>query len=260
MASAPASTARSQRKFSAPSKPRKAVARKGSKREAKAAPSPTIDSSVVDAINALRNNETRVTSEVKGLGSKLSSETKVVYPPELVLALRGMFPSTRVYEFQLHQVLTVQTSVGLSTLGFVAISPSVASYGEWTALAALFDEVHAVSTSINWVPTTAQSIPMMLAVDEQNLSTDPSSYLSVYRLAGSRNWDHQYGDNGSGIHRQRHKFTTRLWCTTAVPYSTSPIGGMIGCWVYGNGTTFSTGSVPVAVVSSVTRAKFRSRA
>jgi hypothetical protein len=171
-----------------------------------------------------------------------------------------MFPSTREYEFQMHQVLTVQSSAGLATLGFVAISPSVASYGEWSALSALFDECKGVSSSINWCPVTAQAIPMMLALDEQNLSTDPSSFLSVYRLAGSKNWVHQYGDKGNGRHFQSHKFTTRLWCDTAVPYSTSPIGGLIGCWVYANGTTFSTGSVPVAVVSSITVAKFRSRA
>lgn len=199
--------------------------------------------------------------------SELKSSTGLKYPADLVAALRGMFSSSRVYKFQLHQALTVSSSAGGGTLGFVAISPSVASYGEWSALAALFDEVKAISTSIKWASVLVSggsggavtNAPMCMALDQQDLSTDPASYLAVFRLASSREYVSQLGGGGSGLHSQSAVFTTRGWCDTAVPYSTSPMGGMIGCWVYGNGALFPV-STAVAVVSSYTIAAFRSRA
>jgi hypothetical protein len=219
---------------------------------------------VANAIAALRNNETRVTSECKGINGKVTMESKVSYPAELVAAFRGLFPASKEYLFQLHQVLTISSSAGGGTLGFVAISPSVASYGEWSALAALFDEVKGVSTSIdlvtNQLTTNAIGVQaMVLALDEQNLSTDPASYLSVYRLSESKTFAASLGDNGSGRHVQSRRFTSRSWCNTATPYSTSPIGGLIGCWVYGNSGIFPA-SVSAFTASSWTAAMFRNRA
>jgi hypothetical protein len=229
-------------------------------------PTKSLALSVSAAILGLRNNESRVVSEVKGLGGKVTMSTKVSYPPELIAAFRGMFGSSRVYEFQMHQVLTVSSSAGGGALGFVAISPTVASYGEWTALQALFDEAKAVYSEINWTTILITSgftnADMVLAFDEQNLTSDPSSYLSVYRLASSKCFVSQLGDAGSGRHFQSHTFATRGWCDTATaspPYSVSPMGGFIGCWVYGNSGLFPT-SVAVATISSITVGKFRCRA
>jgi len=225
---------------------------------------PTLSGGLAEAIRGLRNNETKVTSEVKGLGGKVMMETKVTYPPELVAAFRGLFRSGREYDFQMHQVLTVSSSSGGGTLGFVAISPSVASYGEWSALAALFDECVGVSSQIDWCTLYQSSAfntvsDMALAFDEQNLSTDPASYLAVYRLAESQTFVSQLGAGGSGRHTQRHRMATRYWCATSTPYSVSPIGGLIGCWVYGNSGLFPT-SVGIATISSITRLKLRCRA
>jgi len=217
---------------------------------------------LVSAVKALRNNETRTTFEVKsGLG-KTTTDSSVVYPSELLAAFRGMFGSSRTYDFQLHQVLTVSSSAGGGVLGFTAISPSVASYGEWSALSALFDECKASSTSIRWgsaiLPSSTAS-PFHMAVDEQNLNTDPVSYLSVYRIANSKNFTHPQCEGGSGMHKQTHRFASRSWCAVSVPYSTSPIGGFIGCWVYANGSLLPA-STAMAIVSSITVGKFRCRA
>jgi hypothetical protein len=212
----------------------------------------------------MRNNETRVTSEVKGLGGKIVMETKTSFPPELVAAFRGLFGAGREYNFQMHQVLTISSSAGGGTLGFVALSPSVASYGEWTALAALFDEVVGLASSIDLctsqLTTNAIGVQdMVLALDEQNLSTDPASYLSVFRLAQSVTFCASLGTGGSGRHRQVRRLTSRSWCSTTTPYSVSPVGGLIGCWVYGNSGIFPS-SIGVFTVSSITVARFRNRA
>jgi hypothetical protein len=217
---------------------------------------------VARAVDALRNNEVRTTSEVKSSLGKATTETKVAFPSELLAAFRGMFGSSRTYLFQMHQVLTVSSSAGGGVLGFTAISPSIASYGEWAALSALFDEAKAVSTNIRWgsaILPSATAAPFQMAVDEQDLSTDPVSYLSVYRLANSKNFTHPQCEGGSGMHKQSHRFASREWCAVSVPYSTSPIGGFIGCWVYANGSLLPA-STAMAVVSSITVGKFRCRA
>jgi len=214
---------------------------------------------LIDAVRTLRNNETRVVTELKGKESKAT----LSYPPDLVMAMRGLFTSRRTYKFQLHQVLDVVSSSGGSTLGFVAISPSVASYGEWSALSSLFDEVKAKSTKIDWMSAlslaSAVNVTVTLAVDEQNLNTDPSATLAVYRLAESQNFQSLLGAGGSGKHSQSHTFASRAWCNVVTPFSQSPLGGMIGCWVYGNDGLFAT-STTIAHVFSITVAAFRCRA
>lgn len=227
------------------------------------APSTTL----IDAVRGLRNNETRVTVEVKGAAGKATSESKLTYPSELVAAFRGMFGTKRVYDFQLHQVLDVISSSGGSTLGYVSItpisSPPGAVFAEWSALSALFDEVKAIHTQIDWLSAISLAstinITVVMAFDEQNLATDPSSTLSVYRLAEARTFQSLLGEGGSGRHVHSHKISSRSWCNTAIPYSQSPIGGMVGSWVFGNDGLFST-STTVAHVFSITVAKFRCRA
>jgi hypothetical protein len=186
----------------------------------------------------LRNNETKLTMEVKGSGSK----TVVTYPPELIGALCGMFPASKEYRFELHNIESQTTTAGGGFLGAIALSPSVTSYGEWTALAALFDEVKAAKSSIHFVAALATGYltsPIMLALDEQNLNTPPGTYLTVARLAESVSFNSFAGDQGSGRHSQHRVLCDRAWCNTATPYSQSPVGGCIGAWVFGNGVIMS---------------------
>jgi hypothetical protein len=247
-------------------KSKKKSARKGRHSPSKSSVMPSSKSvslTLLDALNGLRNNETKVTSEVKGLGGKVSQATSISYPPELVAAFRGLFPASREYDFQMHQVLTVSSSAGGATLGFVALSPTVASYGEWSALSSLFDEVKGISSSIDLCTTqlTTNAIgvqDMVLALDEQNISSVPASYLSVFRLAESKTFCAPLGTGGSGRHRQVRRLTPRTWCQTSAPASTSPMGGLAGCWVYGNSGLFPV-SIAVFTASSITTARFRNR-
>jgi len=192
---------------------------------------------VSTAVAALRNNLVRVVTESKGL-----SKASDTYPPELVGAMRGMFGAGKTYKFLLHNIQSQTSTSGGGFLGAIALSPSVTSYGEWSALSALFDEVKAVSSQIHFVGTTAPSTsasavpsPIMLALDEQNLNTPPATYLQVARLAQSKSFHSLSGDAGSGRHSQSRTLLSRSWCNTATPYSQSPVGGCIGCWVFANG-------------------------
>jgi len=221
---------------------------------------------VTDAVALMTNNAVKVVSEAKG-----RVDVKVQYPVALMEflrnALRGMFSSGREYVIQVHQAGNIQSDAGGGTVGFVAISPSVASYGEWSALAALFDEVKAHSTQLTLACTQTLQVAagkvmpsMVVAIDEQDLSTDPSSYISVFRLAGSRAFNGMLCTGGSGCQRFSHTFASRSWCDTAVPYSQSPIGGMIGCWVYANNGIWPVVSTQVYTFSSITVVRLRCRA
>jgi hypothetical protein len=214
--------------------------------------------SLSKAVDMLRNNETRLTTEVKGSGMK----TSISYPAELIGALRGMFPASKTYQFELHNIESQTTTAGGGFAGAIALSPSVTSYGEWTALAALFDEVKAVSSKIHFVGTTlANSLPspIMLAIDEQNLNTPPATYLTVARLAESQSFHSLDCDFGSGRHSQKRVLASRAWCNTATPYSQSPVGGCIGAWVFANGIIM-TPSTTYFVVDFTLVVRLRCRA
>jgi len=243
-----------------------ARARKGAAAGSPALPPPRAPSvKVEDALRALRNNETKLTTEVKGLAGKLSTETKTTYPPELLNALRGMFPSTREYLFELHYATTQTSTAGGGLLGSETTNPSVTSFYEWTALAALFDEVNMSATSMSWISLLADStaIPpatLVLAFDEQSLaSSAPASYAAVTRIAGSREFNSTLCDSGSGRHFQRHKCASRAWCSTATPATQSPVGGMAGSWSFGNNGLFPV-TTACATTTIRVAARFRCRA
>jgi hypothetical protein len=202
---------------------------------------------------------------------KAQKSLKAPAPPPLfdqnvLKALRGMFGSSRNYDFLLHTQFTITSSGGGSMGDVSPIDPSHSTYGEWTALAALFDEVKAVSTYVEIMGYTspaslAPALPVSfaLAMDEQNDNTAASSYSATYRLAGSNTFVLPYGDNGSGRHYQFHKFATRWWCNTATPASASPVAGMVGCWTLYNGNVGTAGT-NYGLFNQVVRARFRCRA
>jgi hypothetical protein len=256
---------KSVRSARGPSKKKKAGLRAASL-ETRSSPSPAFSTRVTDAVQALRNNETRVLSEVKSSSGKITMDTKVSYPAELVAAFRGLFGAGKMYSFQLHVVSTQTSTAGGGLLGSVTINPSVTSYGEWSALSALFDEVVGVSSQLDWLTLNASATTggavadMVLAFDEQSIaSSAPASVLAVFRLAESQTYVPDFGDAGSGKHRQFRKLTSRYWCSTATPVSVSPIGGLAGSWSFGNSGLYGA-SVPVATLFLITVAKFRNRA
>jgi len=228
-------------------------------------PSMVAHSSQIErAIVALRNNETRVTSEVKGANGKVVMDTSVSYPPDLLKAMRSLFPASRVYGFQMHFVMTQTSDSGGGLLGSIALNPSATSWSEWSTLSALFDEVKGVSTAIEFLSTyavgTTPPVPMIMAFDEvQTASSAPSSYTSILRLAESDSWVMSLGKFGSGKHTQTRKLTSREWCSTGFPVSVEPMGGLAGRWSFGQNSIFPV-STSIATVNLYCNAIFRNRA
>jgi hypothetical protein len=221
---------------------------------------------VSDAIRALRNNETKVTSEVKGLSGKITSETKVTYPEELVAAFRGLFGSGKTYDFQLHNVSTQTSTAGGGLLGSITVNPAVTSFAEWSALSSLFDEVKGISSSLDVLSLLHSSASgggmadMVMAFDETLLaSSAPASVLSVFRLAESKTFVMQAGTAGSYRHRQMRRFVPRAYAVITTPATVAPFSGLNGAWVFGNSGLFLV-STPVATFYLTIRARFRCRA
>jgi len=211
------------------------------------------------AVSGLLNNETKVMREVKANEGTERLVLSSVYPKELVAAFRGMFSANKEYSFEMRFVTASSTTAGGALLIAIPLSPSVSSYAEWSALAALFDEVKAVETVILVNNVNAGNgnvvfeMPCAIACDHVNLSSTPASTLAVIRLAGSTTF--------STIMRTtakicKAKFTDRLWCITGTPYSQSPLGGCIGSWSIGN---MSIGAGTTAYISSITRLKVKLR-
>jgi len=226
------------------------------------------------AVTALRNSAAVESKGFFGAAGKSSGAdlvkgaicTPQIFAPEIVAALRGMFNSRRTYDFQIHTAFTLTTSAAGAMLDISPISPASTSYYEWAALAALFDEVKAVSSTVeicafSSVGSVGALLPLalVLAVDEQNINTAVSSYTAVQRLAGSRTFCLPYGDAGSGRHVHSHVFASRAWANTATPATQSPIGGMVGSWSMANGNPGSNSS-NYGLFNQIVRVRLRARA
>jgi hypothetical protein len=194
----------------------------------------------------------------------MMSETTVTYPPDLLKAMRGLFPASKPYDFEMHYIAT-QTSDGSGgLLGSIALNPSATSWVEWSTLSALFDEVVGVSTRITFLSTynatNTALVPMVLAVDEiQTASTAPSSITAIIRLAESQTFIMSLGLAGSAKWTQSRKLTSREWCSTGFPTAVQPMGGLAGRWSFGNSAVFPV-STSIAFVDLRCHARFRNRA
>jgi hypothetical protein len=213
------------------------------------------------AILSLQNSAvTSVVESKSPFGGKPIMRSAVSYPPELLAAMRGLFPASREYVFEMHYVTTQTSTAGGGLLGSETINPSVTSFAEWSALSSLFDEVKGSATSISFVSLLADStaVPpatIVLAFDEQSIaSSAPASYLAVARLAESREFHSTLGDSGSGRHFQTRVLTSRAWCNTATPATVSPIGGLSGSWSFGN-----NGLLPVSTAAFTTTIRVSAR-
>jgi len=253
---------------------KKAVDRKESAVDAGLSPSLSLRESFVGrAVAALRNTasvEKRFSgaaalSEEKSL-VKGSKEVELRFDPSVLAAVKGMFASSRSYEFQIHTAFTLTTSAAGAMLDISPISPASTSYYEWAALAALFDEVKAISSFVeicafSSTGTVGALLPLalVLAVDEQNINTAVTSYTQVQRLAGSRTFVLPYGDGGSGRHTMSHTFASRAWANTATPAVQSPVSGMVGSWSMANGNPGSNSS-NYGLFNQIVRVRLRCRA
>jgi len=185
-------------------------------------------------VNALQNNSKLVTTEVKGS----LQDVRVTYPPELVAAMRGLFPSGKIYDFGIHVSQTLATIAGGVFVQSTNWSPAITTYSEWAALAALFDEVklrssHLEITSAFGPTSTAIIFQIVVAPDPDSTAT---TFTTAQRLAESE-VIHCYNMAGLGspgrFRKSYHVRQDRPWAQTGTPAGASGTpAGCFGQWVY----------------------------
>lgn len=172
------------------------------------------------------------------------SPSGYVFDPEVLKVVRGMFPAGKTYRFDMVSNTTIAT-VGSGVLNqAITLSPAVASYAEWPALSALFDEVQLLHADIQLMPqvgdngqnlnsgTVSNSIVSAVALgcDYENLVTAPASYAAVLRLAKSAQVARTIGDR-SGVTEMRFRPSgDRPFARTVNPATQDPPTGCVGSY------------------------------
>jgi hypothetical protein len=199
---------------------------------ARAAPPPILAPFVPiveSAIMALHNNQILVTGP--------NGRVVPTFPSELVLMLKGLIGAGKVYRFQLNET---SSGTGLTTGGggsmdqAYAWSPNVRTYGEWSALAALFDQVKLHSVKLSLVSTfsgssTSATVATMIAPDYNNSAVVPSGGL-VSRLPGVKFLSVMH-TSAYVLHANVDRAQPwRVYALTSSPDASGPIGGTNGQW------------------------------
>jgi len=194
---------------------------------------------LVDAVNALENNKIVRMVEYKDPHDGKSVHTKdVLYPPELLKGMRGMFPASKIYSFEIHASNVLATvGGGVFTNGdSMSWNPGTVTYGEWSALAALFDEVvlQKATVYINsaFGPTSSAIVfQAVIAPDLDNSSGSTPAYATVQRLSESE-YLHPYEMGVKpGIFIKVHKVKNRPYALTSAPTGASGTpSGLLGGW------------------------------
>jgi len=223
--------------------------------------SPSVDP-VMTAVRSLQNNEMKTYVEEGRFGTpKLS----ITYPPELVAGMRGLFSSSRTYDFQLHASGTIASTGGGVINTRISWDSSVVSYAEWTALAALFDEVKGITAQVDitsaFGPTsTAIITQIMIAPDRDGVSGSAPTYTVTQRLAESEPFHIYLMAGKPGVFTKVHKIGSRPFATTAVPGGASGTpAGMIGQFSVASNIV-TTATINCLFWALKTRARFRNRA
>jgi hypothetical protein len=183
------------------------------------------------------NNRVPVVTESKA-GTSLVSYS---FPSELLSSLKGLFPPARPYDFLIHSSATQTSTGGGIVNGAYTWNPSTSSFAEWTALAALFDEVVLVSAQMTWTtafgPTSSGIVAQVsVAPDFVSDATPPSGFTAVTRLAGSSEFNISTGLGSGGSTTIR--FSTKLprdrpyaaTSTPSPPVTSGPPAGCRGQW------------------------------
>jgi hypothetical protein len=191
----------------------------------------------------LRNNMIRRVIETKD--GTVSSE---IYPPELVVAARGLFRADKVYNFQIHASSILGTTAGGAFNTIVNWSPGVTSFSEWSALSALFDEVVLRTARIDVTsalgPASTALTPMIcIAPDRTTISGTTPSFVVTQRLAESE-MVHPYNlatkESPGRFTKVHHVNRDRPWAVTSAPTgATGVTSGCLGQW---NFASLSVGS------------------
>lgn len=212
------------------------------------------------ALSGLRNNAV-MTTETKGS----SSAVQITYPAELVAAFRSLFPARKTYDFQLHSSSILAASAVGVVSGIASWNPTVSSFSEWTALAALFDECKLVEAHLTWssmlAPTAVYLQSMVsLGPDPAGFLTSPT-FTTALRLAESGEF--QMGLPGKGgeatLHRVHRVPPYRVYALTSNPVSNLVDCGMNGLWAFASATA-TTNSLIYAYTTQRLWVRFRQRA
>jgi surface antigen len=215
------------------------------------------------AVASMMNSRTTTSHEHKG-GLLL---TEYTYPAELKTMLRSLFSSGKSYDFQLHFSQTGQTSGAGALTNFLAWSPGVTSFLEWSALQSLFDEVKIVATKVIWTSAFAPvaitaGIPTQFALAPDNVTNGsaPAGYNAIQRLAESKVFSsHIPGASGSATMTKKHRPTPRPFASTTTPAVASPPSGCTGQWSYAMNIA-GTVSINYMFMTMTNVYRFRSRA
>jgi hypothetical protein len=223
-------------------------------------PVKSLTTGLTQAILALENN--RIPSvETKGSFTTVS----FTYPPELLRGMRGLFPATKNYDFMIHSSATVASTSGGVINGLFAWNPSVGSYSEWSALAALFDEVRLLSSHLTWTtafgPTSSAIVTQVsLAPDFDSNGSAPSGFTAVSRLAESVEFSvaSNLNSTGSSTLKKLVHVPRRPYARTAVAGTSDPPSGCLGQWSWASAIV-TTPSINYAflVVRNIVRLRNR---
>lgn len=222
--------------------------------------SQSIDPTLSDAVRALQNNA-RTIVETKGCGTSVHTH----FPTELLTAMRGLFPSSRCYDFEIHGSATLATIGGGVFNTNVGWNPASTTFAEWTALAALFDEVKLVSSRLDLTsafgPTSSAIIfQVAVAPDFDGSAGGTPSFTAVQRLAESE-YIHCYnlGRGGPGRFRKTTIIRDRPFALTSTPGGASGTpSGCIGDWALASNIV-GTASINYlfAIIKNVVRLRNR---
>jgi len=206
-----------------------------------------------------------------------SDEKKVQhFDTEVLTAMRGMFAPGKEYRFDMFAFTSVGSNSSGQIIQAIAISPGVASYAEWPALSALFDEVKLLKSRIEFIPQVGDngqaleiggSTPTLLAnsanlcgANYTNISTAPASYSAVGRLARSAQVARTVGDlTGLRVFTLEQK-KDLPFARTVTPAVQDPPAGVLGSFDIATDGPFLTASTYYYRVVLRTTVVLRNRA
>jgi hypothetical protein len=153
-----------------------------------------------------------------------------------------MFPPGKEYAFLFTgTVIPYPTDASGNILATASFSPAVASFPEWSALAALFDEVKLTHAEQRFVggASSLKNVGLVFGYNPNNVSTTPASATAVTNLASSELVS-SYTTDPVLWSREFTIPRERAWAETTVPAVASPPAGCVGTVDIANGGASGT--------------------
>jgi hypothetical protein len=191
----------------------------------------------IDLLNATR---------FETVGVSDNKESSYLFDPDVLKLAKGLFSSSKKYNFQLHATNTVTSAVTTGIVAFsFALNPAVTSFSEWTALSALFDECKARSSRFSWV-ASGNVLPcaMFLGFDQATTTGVAPGYGNVQRLAKSIVFNSNFCVGGSSHQEASSSICAgRVHAVMTTPISTTIDVGMNGQWDMVGQTTVTPSTI-----------------